>query len=324
MNTAQVNLPGNLKATHTSGNPVLQGAFAAYTVTAEEKPSSEPKALPQITVEELASTAVASQGDSCSYELPEIPEDGINVNLPVDKLILTWFNPGIRIDRADKDFIRLKESIASNGVKNEIKVVYDRATGQLLVSDGNRRVSCCQDLGISTIRAQVVEPLPGESLEKAIYRTYSLANDSRVEQKMNTRQQIMVWLSGAKEVVEQLNSTTAKRIAYAEKLLGSAFLKQMVDNGGSLDTYNVSMQAMRYCAAPETTVYAQRVVSWVQKYKLSGAIREYIAQRKLPRKMIECIKHDEPLKMRSSKGKNKRICKTVRKTAKNGVLPNPQ
>lgn len=174
------------------------------------------------------------------------------------------FNPSIRTDRENSGYKKLKNNIKENGLIVPIIV----GSGMKLV-DGHRRLSCFKDLGKNKIPAIVNSDITDKNYDEI----FVSANEDSMN--ITPAQECERYLAGA-----LISQKTYKVIKELEELGGRNFIKRIVADEKSPNTYLIAINHYRSYTGQKSRKVARRVIYWMlnigSAYKLKSSIASFI------------------------------------------------
>lgn len=203
------------------------------------------------------------------------------VNLKVDKIKPSPFNPPVRTDRTNSKYKALRRSIKRVGILVPLSV-----TNDYTLIDGNRRLEIAKELNM-----EKVPTIVNSSESMARFDEYFVeANENTMP--MSSAQELYRYLKGAK-----ISNSTRRSIEHLKEIGGIRVLKQILKTGKSPVTFHIAVnQYKNYAKAYNNPSELQHVMYWMlnvgSPYKLKKAIGDYVPLSIL----LEAVKKRKPLK----------------------------
>tara|TARA_R100000808_G_C2078473_1_gene103236 strand:- start:60 stop:707 length:648 start_codon:yes stop_codon:yes gene_type:complete len=182
----------------------------------------------------------------------------------IDSIKQSKFNPSIRTSRENSCYKKLRKNIKENGLIVPI-VLGDK----MRLVDGHRRLNCFKDLGIDKIPAIVNSEITNKNYDKV----FVSANEDSMN--ITPAQETERYLSGA-----LISERTYKVIKELEELGGRNFIKRIVADGKSPNTYYIAINHFRAYTNQRSRQMARKVIYWMlnigSAYKLKASIASFI------------------------------------------------
>ena len=203
------------------------------------------------------------------------------VNLKVDEIKPSPFNPPVRTDHTNLKYKALRRSVRRVGILVPLSV-----TNDYTLIDGNRRLEIAKELNMKEVPTIV-----NGSESMARFDEYFVeANENTMP--MTSAQELYRYMKGAR-----ISRSTKRAIEHLKEIGGITLLKDILKTGKSPVTFHIAVnQYKNYAKDHNNPSELQQVMYWMLKvgspYKLKSAIGNYIPLSVL----LEAVTKRIPLK----------------------------